>query len=87
MKPASILLALAAAACALNTFVWTKPGSTKADFDRDYAVCKAQADAGASRPLTSGADRAQIHNRVLGSCMRDRGYVPEEEAAAKKTKT
>ena len=85
MKLASILLALTAAACAPNTFVWTKPGITQAEADRDRDQCKARADQAAARQLTSARERSQAHNRILVSCMRDRAYVPEEEAAAKKT--
>ena len=80
MKACAFLLATLLAAC--STSKWTRPGMTQAQFDRDADACRAQATSASSGPVVRPADRSRIHNRVLLSCMRERGYERQEDREA-----
>ena len=80
MKALAFFLVWLVAACSQAT--WTRPDTTRAQFDRDAEACKAQANSASSGQLVRPADRSKIHNRVLISCMRERGYERQEEREA-----
>jgi hypothetical protein len=67
-------VALFLTACGGTTVPMTKPGASKADWERDKKACEAQAARAAKAQM--GANTAnQAHNRVLLSCMHDRGWT------------
>lgn len=56
-----------------NRVGFFKPGSRSGDFERDNGFCTRQAES-AKRPIVGGRDAANAYNRVLLSCLRERGW-------------
>lgn len=62
----------------------TKPGVSQAQMDRDKRQCETQAQRASEAQLRQAKEKIQVHNRVLVSCMRGRGYEVVDPATVDK---
>jgi hypothetical protein len=69
---ATILLGVLAACT--NPVRMTKADATADDYKRDKGNCDVQASRTARGRLLGARDATEAHNRVLLSCMQDRGW-------------
>lgn len=56
-----------------NRVGFFKPGSQPGDFERDNQFCTRQADT-ARKQILGARDGSKAYNRVLISCLRERGW-------------
>jgi hypothetical protein len=82
-RGAAVLLAFVLAACRAPSLTMVKPGATTAEFERDKQICTDQADR-AYRTQVSSRDAKMAHNRVLLSCMRDRGWEQSADVSGER---
>lgn len=74
MKKLMIVVAVAVTGCAPN--VWTKPGGTQAESERDIAECRYQASL-ATAGISSAVEQGLAKNDLGRQCLRLRGYAPQ----------
>jgi hypothetical protein len=72
---ASVLIFLSA--CAQNV-VWTKPGATHAQFERDKKECEYEAQK-ATVDVSSGLAAGFREAELIKSCLQARGYTRQRQ--------
>ena len=70
---------LALAGCKATEWPVSKPGASKEQTQRDIDDCTARAQSFLRGRTASGRDQGQAYNRLVFSCLRDRGYSVAEE--------
>ena len=66
--------ALALSGCKTTEWPVSKPGASKEQTQRDIDDCTARAQSFLRGRTASGRDQQQAYNRLVFSCLRDRGY-------------
>ena len=65
---------LSLAGCKATEWPVSKPGASKEQTQRDIEDCENRARAFMKGRVASGRDQGQAYNRLVFSCLRDRGY-------------
>jgi hypothetical protein len=64
-----------------NRVGFFKPGSRPGDFERDNGICTRQAES-ARKQIIGARDASKAYNRVLISCLRERGWQRSSDVAS-----
>ncbi|HXU43417.1 MAG TPA: hypothetical protein VN675_13895 [Burkholderiales bacterium] len=75
MKASTLFAAmLALAGCKATEWPVSKPGASKEQAQKDIDDCENRARVFMRGRVASGRDQGQAYNRLVFSCLRDRGY-------------